>query len=450
VYIAVFIKKALHLFIQPYIIIAAISSYASGYSLLHKNMNIIQIAWKNIFYKPLSALFTVLLFGLGVGLAVFLLLLNTQLQNNFEKNLAGIDLVVGAKGSPLQLILSGMFHIDSPTGNIKLQAAKPFLNPKHPFIKKAVPISLGDTYKSFRIVGTSSDFVPLYQGVLKEGVAFSHDFEVNIGASVAATLGLKLGATFKSSHGFVMDDDLVHSDASDFKVTGIFQPTGTVLDQLIITKTESIWAVHDHHEADEHSDQHPEHPSETTVTPDSLRQITALLLEFKGRNIQSLNMQRNINENTDMQAATPAIEITRLYTLLGVGAEALTWIANVILLVSGLSVFFSLLQSMKERKYELALMRVAGASRSKLLGLTVTEGILLSFLGGMLGILMGHAGMAVAAKFLESNYRYGFTGWVWLQEEAGLMLAVGCIGFLAALLPALQAYKTDISKILTK
>jgi putative ABC transport system permease protein len=127
-------------------------------------MTTIQIAWKNIFHKPLSALFTVLLFGLGVGMAIFLLLLNTQLQHNFEKNLAGIDLVVGAKGSPLQLILSGMFHIDSPTGNISLQAAKPFLNPKHPIIKKAVPISLGDTYKGFRIVGTNTDFVDLYQG----------------------------------------------------------------------------------------------------------------------------------------------------------------------------------------------------------------------------------------------------------------------------------------------
>jgi putative ABC transport system permease protein len=398
-------------------------------------MTIIQIAWKNIFYKPLSALFTVLLFGLGVGLAVFLLLLNTQLQHNFEKNLAGIDLVVGAKGSPLQLILSGMFHIDSPTGNINLQAAKPFLNPKHPFIKKAVPISLGDTYKSFRIVGTNSDFIDLYKGILREGALFTHNFEVNIGAGVAATLGLKLGDSFKSSHGFVMDDDLVHADASDFKVIGIFQPTGTVLDQLIVTKTESIWAVHDHHEAHENA-----------AIPDSLRQITALLLQFKGRNVQTLNMQRNINENTDMQAATPAIEITRLYTLLGVGAEVLGWIANVILLVAGLSVFFSLLQSMKERKYELALMRVAGASRSKLLSLTVTEGILLAFLGGIIGILMGHAGMAVAAKFLESNYRYGFSGWVWLREEAWLLGAVGCMGLLSALLPAFQAYKTDISK----
>jgi putative ABC transport system permease protein len=413
-------------------------------------MTITQIAWKNIFYKPLSALFTVLLFGLGVGLAIFLLLLNTQLQQNFEKNLAGIDLVVGAKGSPLQLILSGMFHIDSPTGNINLQAAKPFLNPKHPFIKKAVPISLGDTYKSFRIVGTNSDFIDLYKGVLREGTPFTNTFEVNIGAGLAATLGLKLGDAFKSSHGFVMDDDLIHADASDFKVTGIFQPTGTVLDQLIVTKTESIWAVHDHHEAHENSDQHAENQSHTSVTPDSLRQITALLLQFKGRNVQTLNMQRNINQNTEMQAATPAIEITRLYTLLGVGAEALGWIANVILLVSGLSVFFSLLQSMKERKYELALMRVAGASRSKLLSLTVTEGILLAFLGGFLGVLMGHVGMAVAAKFLESNYRYGFTGWVWLREEAWLLGGVGLIGLLAALLPAFQAYKTDISRILAK
>ncbi len=413
-------------------------------------MTTIQIAWKNIFHKPLSALFTVLLFGLGVGMAIFLLLLNTQLQHNFEKNLAGIDLVVGAKGSPLQLILSGMFHIDSPTGNISLQAAKPFLNPKHPIIKKAVPISLGDTYKGFRIVGTNLDFVDLYQGKIKAGALFKEVFEVNLGASIAATLGLTVGSSFKSSHGFVIDEDLVHTDASDFKVTGIFQPNGTVLDQLIVTNTASIWAVHDHHEAHEHSDQNTENTSEIHAIPDSLRQITALLLQFKGRNVQTLNMQRNINENTELQAATPAIEITRLYTLLGVGADALSWIANIILAVSGLSVFLSLLQSMKARKYELALMRVAGASRAKLLSLTVTEGVLLAFLGGFLGLLVGHIGMEVAGKFLESNYRYGFTGWVWMREEAWILMVVGIIGCLAALLPALQAYRTDISKTLSK
>ena len=117
-------------------------------------MNLLKLSWKNLFAKPLSTLLTLVLFALGVGLIIFLILFNKQLQNKFDSNLANIDLVIGAKGSPLQMILCNMYHIDNPTGNIQIEEAKPFLNPKHPLIAKAYPLSLGDSQKGFRIVGT--------------------------------------------------------------------------------------------------------------------------------------------------------------------------------------------------------------------------------------------------------------------------------------------------------
>ena len=305
-------------------------------------MNAINLSWKNLTYKPLSMALSIVLFSLGIGLISLLLLLQDQLEKNFEKNLAGIDLVVGAKGSPLQLILNSMYHIDAPTGNISLKEAKPFLNPKHPLIETVIPISLGDNLKGYRIVGTTQEIIELYDASIAEGKIWERNFEVTIGAGVASELGIGIGYDFRSSHGFVDDESLIHDDVESFKVVGILKPTGSVIDQLILTTTQSFWLVHNHggEESQEESDEHEEeghdhegehehdHENELRVIPKPLleedddEEITSLLLKFKGRNFQALNLQRNINENTDMQAATPAIEINRLYSLMDTGEQA--------------------------------------------------------------------------------------------------------------------------------
>ncbi len=424
-------------------------------------MNILSLAWKNLTNRPLSMLLTLVLFALGVGLTSLLLLLNKQLTDKFEKNLAGVDIVVGAKGSPLQLILANMYHIDAPTGNISLQSAKPFLNPRHPLIKKSVPLSLGDSYKTYRIVGTLHDFLGLYNAEIAEGTLWNAPLEVTIGATVAERTSLKLGAKFNSNHG--LDEGGGEHEEAAFKVVGILKPTGTVIDQLILTATQSIWTVHEHAQAElegEKTEHHSETPPSvkmdslddraTLLQADSTHQITSLLLQFKMRNVQTLNFQRNLNQNTDMQAATPALEINRLYEMMGVGEKALRALALLIIVVSGLSIFIALFNSLKERKYELALMRVMGAGRSRLFLLIVCEGILLSIMGFCIGIVLSHGAMQVLAKYMSDAYRYSFSGWMWLTEEWYLLVGAAIIGFLAAVIPAWSAYRQDISRTLSK
>ena len=424
-------------------------------------MNILSLAWKNLTNRPLSMLLTLVLFALGVGLTSLLLLLNKQLTDKFEKNLAGVDIVVGAKGSPLQLILANMYHIDAPTGNISLQSAKPFLNPRHPLIKKSVPLSLGDSYKTYRIVGTLHDFLGLYNAELAEGNLWNAPLETTIGATVAERTGLKIGTKFNSNHG--LDENGGEHDEAAFKVVGILKPTGTVIDQLILTATQSIWAVHEHAQAElegENAKHHAEIPPSVNSTDlddrtallqaDSTRQITSLLLQFKMRNVQTLNFLRNLNQNTDMQAATPALEINRLYEMMGVGEKALRALALLIIVVSGLSIFIALFNSLKERKYELALMRVMGAGRSRLFLLIVCEGILLSIMGFCIGIALSHGAMQVLAKYMSDAYRYSFSGWMWLTEEWYLLVGAVFIGFLAAVIPAWGAYRQDISRTLSQ
>jgi putative ABC transport system permease protein len=453
-------------------------------------MNFIKLAWKNLTARPLSMVLTLVLFALGVGLTSLLLLVNQQLTDKFEKNLAGVNVVMGAKGSPLQMILCNMYHVDAPTGNISLKTAKPFLNPLHPFFKQSVPLSLGDSYKGYRIVGTIKDFTKLYSGEISEGKLWDAPLETTLGATVAQKTGLKLGDTFASNHGLNTEGD--EHDHAKFKVVGIFKPSNTVLDQLVVTATQSIWAVHEHAEEmatekkehdekehDEHDEKHENVPPSVLegeigekqeenqrINPplqagddrtalineiDTTKQITSVLLQFKNnKSVQALNFQRNINQNTDMQAATPAIELNRLFEMMGVGEKALRSLAFLIVFVSGLSIFIALFNSLKERQYELALMRVMGAGRHTLFILIVAEGLLLSFIGFLAGILLSHTAMQLLARYMSDAYRYSFTGWTWLSEEWWLLVGALAIGFVAAIVPAFNAYRTDISKTLSK
>lgn len=452
-------------------------------------MNLLKLSWKNLVNKPLNMALSLILFALGVGLISLLFNLKHQIEENFNKNLAGIDLVIGAKGSKLQLILCSMYHVDNPTGNISIHESRAFLNPKHPLISLAVPLSLGDSYRGYRIAGTTYDILDLYDAELAEGKLWAQVMEVTVGATVADALHLHVGDTFKSSHGLV---EGIEEHEHDFKVVGILKPTGSVIDQLILTPTESIWESHEHqtasgseqlagdslqvaaseeeHEHDhDHSEHEHEHRTEPPATYDSLtlrklaeedrlrlmehpdQEITSILIKFRSRtNFQALNMGRSIDENTDMIAASPPNEVSRLQTNLGQGTEALEVLAWVIVVVSGLSIFISLFSSLKDRKYELALMRVMGGSPGTLFNLILLEGLILAGLGYVLGIVMSHAGLAIVAGFMKNAYRYSFSGFKFLPEEFWLLGWALLVGFVAALLPAIEARRTDISETLAK
>ena len=430
----------------------------------------LKLAFKNILNKPLSLALSLTLFALGTGLITVLFLLNKQLGDQFERNLAGVDLVIGAKGSPLQLILCNMYHIDAPTGNIAIEESKAFLNPKHPLIAKSVPLSLGDNYKGYRIVGSTPGFLTMYDASFSAGRLWDKDFEVVIGAAVAESLGVGLRDTFYSAHGFVDDEEFLHDYTEPFRVVGVLEPSGSVLDNLVLCSSETVWLVHAHSDTDttqalirqpvdipdspvqytdeELMDLHAQ--SVTTLLSRPEREVTSLLVAFRGRNYQTLNMQRNINEQTNLQAATPAIEINRLYLLMGVGIDALRALAILIMIVSGLSVFISLLNAMKERRYELALMRVLGASKTKLLVLILLEGVLIAVFGYLLGALIGHGAIGLLSGYMMDSYRYALNPMEILPQEGILLLSCIVLGMAAALLPAIQAYRTDIAATLTR
>lgn len=419
-------------------------------------MSPLKISWKSLWSKPLSAALNMLLIAFGTGILTILLLASTQISEKLENNAKDIDLVVGAKGSPLQLILSSIYYIDFPTGNIPLKEAMELA--RSPFVKRAVPLALGDNYNGVRIVGTDSNFVSLYQLQTKTGKFWQGDFEATIGSAVAKAQGLKVGDTFYGAHGLTDNAD-VHK-SHPYTVTGILEAQGNATDNLILTNIGSVWKMHDEHgdeeeheahedhEGHEHHEGHDHEGHEHEAHSEQPRELTSLLIQY--RSPMSVAMfPRMVNETTNMQAASPAQESTRLFSLIGVGVDTLQWFAVMIMLIAAISVFVNLYNSLKERNYDLAIMRTLGASRTRLFLIVIAEGMMLTLAGTIIGIALGH----LALEFIGSNQESSqaqLTGFVLLCDEIYLFFAGIGIGIFAAIIPAIQAYRSNISKILAK
>ena len=419
-------------------------------------MSILRLALRNLRYRPWTTALSLILAALGAGLISLILLLNWQLEQQFDRNLAGINLVVGAKGSPLQLMMSSMYHISSPTGNVPLDGVKAFLNPQHPYIDLGVPLSLGDSYRGRRIVGTRPSFLSLYDAALAEGSLWTQPMDVVAGATAARELGLRLGDTFRSSHGLIEDEDLTHRDAPAFRVTGILAPSGTVADLVLLTPTESLWAVHDTHDHEgndptdhEGHDHGPAYDVNRPLGDYTDQSITSVLIRFRGNSVTALNMQRSINENAELQAVTPSMQLAELYATVGQGEEVLRQLGYVVVGVSILSIFIGLYSSLDRRRGELALLRSLGAGPGKLFTLLLLEGTLTAVAGALLGLLISHLGLALIARYFSEAYRYDFRALVFLPEEVYLLLGALLVGLLAAALPALRAARTDVHRTLT-
>ncbi len=468
-------------------------------------MNIFKLSIAKLTAKPFNTFLSLLLFAIGVTIISLIFRFEKRFEQNFRQNIAGVDLVVGAKGSPLQLILSSVFQADVPTGNISLEEANKIKS--NPMVKSAIPLALGDNYKGYRIVGTEQSYPDLYECKLKEGKWFSKPMDVVIGAEVADKTGLKTGDLFTGVHGFTESGH--HHDEDKYTVIGIMAPNEKVTNRLILTPVESVWEVHAHHhhhegvEKDEehhheeaevkehHHDEHVEEEEEhhhhehsqkehvhsalldsalykiehqQDISKEELRayndykgilqesdddpssEITALLV-FARSPIAIASLPRIINENTNMQAASPALELNRLMGFLGYGIETFKILAWIIIVISGLNILIHLTNTLNQSIYEVALLRALGASRIKVMFLLLSQGTILSLGGWLAGIIISR----IIWLVLPQISAISFSG---IQAISGkeLLLLVYCfvVGTLASLFPAIKAYKTDIHFILSK
>ena len=404
-------------------------------------MNLATVSLSYLRARRLSTSLNVLLLALGVATITLLLLATAQLEERMQRDARGIDLVVGAKGSPMQIILSSIYQLDVPTGNISLKQAQEVA--AHRAVKKTIPLALGDNYRGYRIVGTHHDYVAHYGARLKDGRLWQAPLETVLGSEVAAATGLAMGANFFGAHGLGgRAGEHVH-EMHPYRVVGLLAPTGTVVDRVVLTDVASVWAVH----ADQYDIKDVARIAE--LMPAEEKEYTALLVQY-ATPLAAATLPRYINQNSDMQAASPAYETARLFTIIGVGVDVLRGFALVLILAAGLSVFNALYNALSERRYDLAVMRTLGASPAKLMSLMLFEGLLLALFGSLLGFALGHALTELLGYALAQARQVAISGMTWVNEELWLLgFALG-VGVIAALLPAWRAYRTDVAATLAR
>jgi putative ABC transport system permease protein len=431
--------------------------------------------------RALNAALNLVLLALGVGMIVLLLLFSAQLEDRLTRDARGIDLVIGSKGSPLQLILSSIYHVDFPTGNMPLAEAEQWAG--HPLVAEAIPLALGDSLAGFRIVGTEHAYAAHYRAELAAGRLWQEPFEATLGALVAANTGLGVGGRFVGSHGLAPGGP-AHGE-HPYTVVGVLEPSASVLDRLVLTPVDSVWlahgiephehdesgedrlgahAEHDEHEAEhadeqtdehrndaeEHADEHGGEPAPAAAARDGDErplEVTALLIRYSSP-VAAVQLPRLVNQESALQAASPAFETARLLSLVGVGVDTLRGVGLLLIATAGLSVFIALSNAMQERRYDLAMMRTLGASRRQLFTQPLLEALLLAGAGALLGILLGHAVAEAVGRLLPEARNMGLSGLSWLPEELYVLLLALLVGLVAAMLPAIQAYRTDIAAVL--
>jgi putative ABC transport system permease protein len=388
-------------------------------------MNLLTFSIKNIFKNPLDFILNIILLAFGTSIITALFIAGAQFENILTTYSRGIDLVVGAKGSPMQLILSNVYHVDFPTGNISYNKATELA--KHPLIEKAVPLSLGDSYQSFRIAGTDEGFFDLYSLKLREGRVNEDLFEAVIGAKAASSSGLKTGDTFHSSHGIT---DGGHQHHHDFIITGILEESYSPADNLILTSLDTYWHLHDVEEEDE-------------------KEITSLLIQYRSP-LAIASLPGYINQKTNFQAASPALESARLMALTGSLLEAFNIFAVLLIILATFSIFIALYRALANKTEEIALMRILGAGRKKVSLSVLLEGLVLSATGTLAGILLGHLGIELISMVLLKQSQIILTGFTFVQEEILVFISGIAAGIIASVIPSVKAYRKDVSGILGK
>ena len=435
-------------------------------------MTLFGIAWRNIRQRALTSGLTALSLALGVALVVATLVTAGIVKQAFNSGAGlGYNMIVGAKGSPLQLVLNSVYLISRPIENVSWAFYEQFLPAESRgdgqagtfagSVKTAVPICMGDYFRGHRVVGTNAAYFDrLTYG---NGQAFSFTAGENfrdadffggvLGAEVARTLGLKVGDAFSPTHG--ADDGLVHDP---FIVRGVLARTDTPVDRGVYVNMEGFYLQEGHAKPVEGVEPPAQHePTETatgqpTPLPPEQREVTAILVETAALpglppELMAMGLKQAINEGRDGQAAEPIREIRQLLDLFVRPLELLLLLVTVlVVVVSAIGILVSMVGSALERSRDVAVMRALGARRGHVLATVLIEAILLAVGGGLAGWALGHAVVAAIGPLITTGA--GVTASFFSTSPAELLLVPFLVGLaiLAALLPALSAYRTDVSR----
>ncbi len=413
---------------------------------------VIKLAWKSLMNRKATAVLTIMTVAISVILLLGVERIRTQAKDSFANTISGTDLIVGGRSGQVNLLLYSVFRIGNATNNIDWKSYQEFS--QHRAVDWAIPISLGDSHKGFRVMGTNHSYFEHYKYGSKQPLTFSKGkefnglFETVLGSDVAKQLGYQIGSEIIIAHG-ISDVGFSRHDKLPFKVVGILAPTGTPVDKTVHVSLEAIEAIHVGWESGARLGPTPDAKvlQERDFQP---KQITAILVGLKSR-IQTFALQRQINNypKEPLSAIMPGVALHELWGMMSVAEQALMAVSGFVVIAGLLGMLSSLLTSLQERRREMAILRAMGARPRHVFSLLISEASLLTAAGIVTGVLGLYAILALLQPLIQQHYGINLTLSTLSAYEWMLLSFVQCAGIVIGFIPAFRAYRQSLSDGMT-
>lgn len=415
-------------------------------------IGIAQLAWKSLRNRKTTVVLTVLTIAISVMLLMGVERIRTQAKTSFANTISNTDLIVGARSGQVNLLLYSVFRIGNATNNIDWKSYQEISNQKS--VKWSIPISLGDSHKGFRVMGTNQDYFRFYQYgkkqplTFKEGKPFSHLFDVVLGADVANKLNYQLGDKLVIAHG-ISDQSFTRHDNLPFTVTGILAPTGTPVDKTLHVSLGAIEAIHVGWESGAHLGNTPDAEilEQHQFEP---KAITAFMLGLNSK-IQTFALQRYINDYSKepLSAILPGIALHELWGMMSMAEQALLAVSVFVVIAGLMGMLTSLLTSLQERRREMAILRSMGAQPKHIFALLISEAVVITTFGIIIGLLGLYLSLSLLQPIIQQYYGIAIELTLPSLYELKLLALILCSGFIIGVIPAIQAYRHSLSDGMT-
>ncbi|ELB2882179.1 ABC transporter permease [Vibrio alginolyticus] len=413
---------------------------------------VVKLAWKSLMNRKATAILTIMTVAISVVLLLGVERIRTQAKDSFANTISGTDLIIGGRSGQVNLLLYSVFRIGNATNNIDWKSYQEFAN--HRSVDWAIPISLGDSHKGFRVMGTNHSYFEHYKFGSKQPLTFSKGrefnglFETVLGSDVAKQLGYDIGSEIIIAHG-ISDVGFSRHDNLPFKVVGILAPTGTPVDKTVHVSLEAIEAIHVGWESGARLGPTPK-AQDLKNRDFQPKQITAMLVGLKSR-IQTFALQRQINTypKEPLSAIMPGVALHELWGMMSVAEQALMAVSGFVVIAGLLGMLSSLLTSLQERRREMAILRAMGARPRHVFSLLISEASLLTAAGIITGVTGLYAILAIAQPIIQQHYGIHLTLSILSNYEWMLLGFVQCAGIVIGFIPALRAYRQSLSDGMT-
>ncbi|HHF3084192.1 TPA: ABC transporter permease [Vibrio diabolicus] len=411
-----------------------------------------KLAWKSLINRKATAILTIMTVAISVILLLGVERIRTQAKDSFANTISGTDLIIGGRSGQVNLLLYSVFRIGNATNNIDWKSYQEFAN--HRAVDWAIPISLGDSHKGFRVMGTNHSYFEHYKFGSKQSLTFSEGqefnglFETVLGSDVAKQLGYHVGSEIIIAHG-ISDVGFSRHDNLPFKVVGILAPTGTPVDKTVHVSLEAIEAIHVGWESGARLGPTPK-AQDLKNRDFQPKQITAMLVGLKSR-IQTFALQRQINTypKEPLSAIMPGVALHELWGMMSVAEQALMAVSGFVVIAGLLGMLSSLLTSLQERRREMAILRAMGARPRHVFSLLISEASLLTAAGIVTGVAGLYAILAIVQPIIQQHYGIHLTLSLLSPYEWMLLGFVQCAGIVIGFIPAFRAYRQSLSDGMT-